>query len=114
MLPVTIEQTRARLTNQPGQNLARQLARAQDRDGRHTLNVLSDETAVRLTADSLQMIVAHAFGINENIGGEQSQEPAPRRVEKPCVRAELLELAHHRRFTKERRIQTTDYLAQES
>ena len=60
MLPVAIEQTGARLTNQPGQNLARQFAGAQDRDRRRALDVLSHQAAVRLPllhAGELQQLV---------------------------------------------------------
>src|SRR6266404_4475752 len=59
------------------------------------------------------MFVAHALGIGGKIVGELTQEPTPRRVKKPGMRAELFELAHHRRFTQQRRNQTADHFEQE-
>src|SRR5258706_7719979 len=60
------------------------------------------------------MIVTYALGVDENIGSELSQEPAPRRVEEPCVRTELSKLSHHGRLAKERRIQPADHFEQEA
>ena len=64
--------------------------------------MLTNEAAIRLTADSLKMIVPHALGIDKKIGCELTKEPAPGGVGKSGVRTELSKLAHHGCLSYER------------
>src|SRR6266481_506559 len=60
------------------------------------------------------MFASYTLGVGRKIVSELTQEPAPGRVEEPCIRAELLELAHHCRLAEQRRIQTTNHFEQET
>lgn len=109
MLPVAIEDARF---SQPRKNLARQASRTQHRHTRLTFQVSTDQAAIRLAAQILQVLVTHLPRVNERIGHQFAQEVSPRCVRKLRRCAKLSKLTHHRILAHERRMQTADHFEQ--
>ena len=75
--------------------------------------MVSHQTAIRLTSQSLQMVVSHTFGIYQHARDQLPQRITPGCVREPGLRNEFSKLPHDGRLSNQRTLQTTNDFEQE-